>query len=400
MSDEAALLRAICEHPDEDTPRLAYADWLDENRPAKPIKPAKSAKRARKKSAVAQSPNPRAEFIRQQIELAGLKEDSPRRREVAFRCRQLLDAHEEEWLDPRDRFAWDWAWSRGFVEMFTTHPYDLADGDTELFETYPFRRLCVRELANHVKDLEMIPANNKLRALDLIGSNLDTNQLKKFAKMKHLPHLRELGLMFNALRDSAVKVLCGEAFFQKLELIRLGANPFTERAREQLQKHFGDRVTFAHEREPERLYTVQDDRLTVGWGKDFTQYMVMGGFEQVQVAFFDHAGNLLRVDERAVKQPKGADDRTRFTNLDRVRDKWLKELGYKSGAVIKVKAFRFPTGEGITPFNWWAETYDPTHPQHGELNDAVQQWLEDGQYRFDFVGDDNWFDRDGEVTDT
>ena len=31
MSDRAALLAAICAHPDEDTPRLAYADWLDEH---------------------------------------------------------------------------------------------------------------------------------------------------------------------------------------------------------------------------------------------------------------------------------------------------------------------------------------------------------------------------------
>jgi uncharacterized protein (TIGR02996 family) len=31
MSDEAALLSAIIAHPDEDTPRLAYADWLTEH---------------------------------------------------------------------------------------------------------------------------------------------------------------------------------------------------------------------------------------------------------------------------------------------------------------------------------------------------------------------------------
>jgi uncharacterized protein (TIGR02996 family) len=35
MSDRAALLAAICAHPDEDTPRLMYADWLDENGAAK-----------------------------------------------------------------------------------------------------------------------------------------------------------------------------------------------------------------------------------------------------------------------------------------------------------------------------------------------------------------------------
>ncbi len=31
MSDRAALLAAICAHPDEDTPRLVYADYLDEH---------------------------------------------------------------------------------------------------------------------------------------------------------------------------------------------------------------------------------------------------------------------------------------------------------------------------------------------------------------------------------
>jgi uncharacterized protein (TIGR02996 family) len=31
MSDEKALLAAIWEHPHEDTPRLLYADWLQEN---------------------------------------------------------------------------------------------------------------------------------------------------------------------------------------------------------------------------------------------------------------------------------------------------------------------------------------------------------------------------------
>ncbi|MBY0457150.1 MAG: TIGR02996 domain-containing protein, partial [Gemmataceae bacterium] len=30
MTDQEALLAAIFAHPEEDTPRLAYADWLDE----------------------------------------------------------------------------------------------------------------------------------------------------------------------------------------------------------------------------------------------------------------------------------------------------------------------------------------------------------------------------------
>jgi uncharacterized protein (TIGR02996 family) len=31
MTDGFALLRAIELHPDDDTPRLVYADWLDRN---------------------------------------------------------------------------------------------------------------------------------------------------------------------------------------------------------------------------------------------------------------------------------------------------------------------------------------------------------------------------------
>ena len=64
MSDEKALLAAIWEHPHEDTPRLMYADWLQEN--AQPE---------------------RAEFIRLQIELARLGEwdESPRKVELQKR---------------------------------------------------------------------------------------------------------------------------------------------------------------------------------------------------------------------------------------------------------------------------------------------------------------------------
>src|SRR4051812_25620472 len=36
MTDHDALLRAICDQPGEDTPRLAFTDWLDENADAFP----------------------------------------------------------------------------------------------------------------------------------------------------------------------------------------------------------------------------------------------------------------------------------------------------------------------------------------------------------------------------
>src|SRR5262249_13693537 len=50
MSDDEALVRAIAEQPEEDTPRLALADWLDEQGGEANVA--------------------RAEFIRIQVELA------------------------------------------------------------------------------------------------------------------------------------------------------------------------------------------------------------------------------------------------------------------------------------------------------------------------------------------
>ncbi|MBM3982013.1 MAG: TIGR02996 domain-containing protein [Planctomycetes bacterium] len=376
MSDENALLRAIGAHPDEDTPRLAYADWLDEH----------------------DQPE-RAAFVRGQIEYTQLKDDSPRRREVAFRCRQLLDAHENDWLAAHP-FGRDWHWARGFVESFTSTPEALHGADADLFDTHPFRRLWLWELNGDAAGVHLIPAGNRLAALDLIGNRLNTNALKKLAKAAHLPHLRELGLMFNALRDTAIPVLCGEPFFQRLDVLRLGANPFTDEGRARLRTHFGRRVTFAHDREPERLYTLQDDYLRVGWGNDLTQFFLQAGEHEQRLAVFDHAGALLGIERREVVQKAGANYQQRYKTREAARDQWLAELGYTS-ATIKVKRFQFGDGSGLTPFNWWAEMFDQTNsPERPGLNEAIDRWLGEGQYRFAFGGSDVWFDRNGEVTDT
>lgn len=72
-TDQTALLAAIVANPDEDTPRLIYADWLDES----------------------ETDSDRAEFIRLQIQLhvkGGLNGKS------FSRMNNLLDAHREKWL--------------------------------------------------------------------------------------------------------------------------------------------------------------------------------------------------------------------------------------------------------------------------------------------------------------
>jgi uncharacterized protein (TIGR02996 family) len=95
MSDERALLAAICAHPDEDTPRLAYADWLDEFAGSQPVKKCESVRA-------------RAELIRVQCELTGMPPDevdvgtATRRVELELREEELLanTARRKSWAKP------------------------------------------------------------------------------------------------------------------------------------------------------------------------------------------------------------------------------------------------------------------------------------------------------------
>src|SRR5215470_6975433 len=83
MNEREALLRAVCENPDDDTPRLVFADWLQEN-----------------------GDEARAEFIRLQIEIANLP-DGQKKQEKQTREKELLNIHEATWTEPFKEFEPD-----------------------------------------------------------------------------------------------------------------------------------------------------------------------------------------------------------------------------------------------------------------------------------------------------
>src|SRR5436190_13556603 len=84
MNDEQALLRSICAEPDDDAPRLVYADWLEERG------------------------DPRADYIRAECLLAQHAAgpcmhtcgDCAQRR---VRAQQLRNAHGLDWVLPLAR---------------------------------------------------------------------------------------------------------------------------------------------------------------------------------------------------------------------------------------------------------------------------------------------------------
>lgn len=95
MDDRTALLRAVVESPLDDTPRLIYADWLDEHADDGPTPEADRA---------------RAEFVRCQVELARIPK------------RHVLDG--EEYLRRHGERCWE-----AFVGVTESSPLEFGIGD-------------------------------------------------------------------------------------------------------------------------------------------------------------------------------------------------------------------------------------------------------------------------------
>src|SRR5437660_490323 len=87
-----ALLHAIIENPDDDAPRLAYADWCDQHGQPE-----------------------RAGFIRIQCQLGRLPERNPQRRGLEERERWLLRKYKRPWLGELNRLVEHGWFERGFV---------------------------------------------------------------------------------------------------------------------------------------------------------------------------------------------------------------------------------------------------------------------------------------------
>jgi uncharacterized protein (TIGR02996 family) len=369
VNPQRGFLQAITAQPDEDAPRLIYADWLEDSDQAQ-----------------------RAELIRAQVELARLPDDSQHRREVAFRARQLLDQHAEGWARALGEDLHDWQFVRGQIEKVGLMAEDLQEQAAGLFAVTPLRRLWVTELYD-VEPLRSIPASNRLTGLDLCGNDIDTSTLEQLAGLEQLGNLRVLGLLFNRIDDTGARLLCEHPFFQGLSLIRLGANPLSPRGRRALRVHFGDRVSFACERDEDHLYAIQNGYIfSAGFGHDFTQVLQIDSDAEMRAALFDHAGNLLGTQRRAIK---------RKADRDAARQAWLDELEFRP-ATIQVKQFRFREGEGIYGFcEMWCEVFDrPNDPERESARRWLDRWLFDGQFSWGGGPGVCWLDRTGAVTDT
>src|SRR5947209_10682193 len=117
MTCHDPFVQAIHDQPDDDGPRLIYADWLEEQG------------------------DPRGEFIRIQCVLAGMAADAERRPLLAARERELLAEFGSEWLGPLRGLVEKWEFRRGFLHCVVMTPGDFVWYAEELFTLGPVRHV-------------------------------------------------------------------------------------------------------------------------------------------------------------------------------------------------------------------------------------------------------------------
>jgi uncharacterized protein (TIGR02996 family) len=184
MTEEDALLSAVGAEPDDDTIRLAYADWLDEHgRPE------------------------RAEFIRVQCERASGRGDRDRRTELLKRSMQLIqrfgrDWYVGDWPEAGGHVVTGYSFDRGFVETVSLADRPLYDADIErIVDTRPLFAL-VRSFgvsSSRVGDeglaaIANSPRASRLTRLSLVGNPFTIRGLEALAASPHLRSLSELSI--------------------------------------------------------------------------------------------------------------------------------------------------------------------------------------------------------------
>jgi uncharacterized protein (TIGR02996 family) len=178
---------AIIASPRDDTPRLAYADWLNE-----------------------QGDAARAEFIRVQIAVARARPHDERREELQQRALALLQTNRTNWLGASARLFQDREGYRGYYEYLGYHQGTLfergmlegvrlteslfTEHAAALFRAWPIRHVWLVLPPNgRVRAFPASPCLRRLSGLCVSG-RLRVADLANLVASPHLANLRELVL--------------------------------------------------------------------------------------------------------------------------------------------------------------------------------------------------------------
>jgi uncharacterized protein (TIGR02996 family) len=211
MRDEQSLLRAILDSPEDDLPRLAYADWLmeqgDEERAA------------------------RGELIQVQVQLANRAEglgdpadwvDAASVPRLKAREQALLAQHGKEWAGPVAGLVDAYQFRKGFVESVTLQAGRWLWGGDTLFTLTPLRRVRLTDGIN--KRVADSPLLARLEGLDFSRTQMSDAGLNVLLASPHLGRLAWLDLSYCYLTNRGAQALADWPGLARLTHLNLGYN--------------------------------------------------------------------------------------------------------------------------------------------------------------------------------
>jgi uncharacterized protein (TIGR02996 family) len=199
VSDGEALRRVILAEPDEDTPRLVYADWLQEN-----------------------GQTERAEFIRAQIEAVRADPFGPKARAATRQATAILEAYRSDWTRHlHGGFAEAPRFERGFVAHLSVEPKEFVPRADALLDAEPIQALKLYRFASTGPPVRFepffeLPRLKQLRRFELsslLFTDRDGEEYALLSGCPHLANLRDLSLRDNPVPPTWLSnVLRGDLF--------------------------------------------------------------------------------------------------------------------------------------------------------------------------------------------
>lgn len=209
MNDHDALFRHLCEHPDDDTARLVYADWLQES-----------------------GDEPLAEFIRVQCKLAQTPPNHAEHFELTQLSREWEECYQNQWKERLPAEDGDLSWSTSSLRGFPAR-IGYFDHDEEGFETELLPRL--REMLNgspvrgldvglttweQLEGLLTMPKHGPIRDLEISTPSVD-DWLPMLVESPLNRELRRLSLEIYGISDTDFNLFAIPDAFAGLEVLEL-----------------------------------------------------------------------------------------------------------------------------------------------------------------------------------
>ncbi len=238
-ADEPAFMATILATPDDDTPRLVFADWLDERG--------------------TEDDRARAALIRAQCRAEVLPEGSRERKALEREAAALLRTHGKRWAAPLTALNVDfdkYEFRRGFLDSVRMSATTFARNAKKLFDAVPTLRAAhFVHAANELRDLTKCKYLSRLASVDVSelcwcgecpihrdldalfkcekldsltrlnvsDDRMDAAGARKLAECAGLAHLKALDASHNPLGEAGVAALLKSKHLKNLTELNLTA---------------------------------------------------------------------------------------------------------------------------------------------------------------------------------